>query len=62
MKTSPASVHFRANVEFSLSCKELSVIPAQGLRHLTYKAIPRMDACAPTHFGSFNDLVAIQIR
>lgn len=61
MKTSPASVHLRANMAFSLSCKSLSVMHAQALRHWTYKAISRMDAYAFIHFGSFNNFVTIQV-
>ena len=61
MNTSPACVHLRANIEFSLSCKMLSMVPASVLHPETYEAISGMDANAPMHFGSFNDFVAIQI-
>ena len=61
INTSPAWVHLRANIEFSLSCKRLSMVPASVLHHETYEAIPGMDASAPVHFGSFNDFIAIQI-
>ena len=59
MNTSPASVHFRAKAEFSLSCSSLSVMYERRLRHSTYEAISRMNTCAPVHLGGFDDFIAI---
>lgn len=59
MKTSPASVHFRAKPEFSLSCNNFSVMRERRLCHETYKAISRMNTCAPVHLSGFDDFIAI---
>ena len=61
MKTRPASVHFLAKVEFSLSF-ELSVCLPRNQNHAnTYEAIPWMYACTAIQFSNFDDLISIEV-
>lgn len=64
MKTSPASVHFRANAEFSLNC-----IPGSWLVcHLeskysqpTYKAVARVYCLTPFFLCNLNNSITIEV-
>lgn len=59
MNTSPASVHFRANEEFSLSYKALNVCHIWNDDQATYEAIAGMYTCTALLLSSLDDLITI---
>lgn len=61
IKTNPASVHWRANVEFSLNLKVFQTCFTNTKGPITYKAIAGMDGRATMLLGRLNDLLAIEI-
>jgi hypothetical protein len=62
MKAKPASVHFRANVGFSLSFALLSaLVPLLDILPATYEAVTRMYALATLPFSHLNYLISIKI-
>lgn len=61
IKTNPASVHFRAKAEFSLSCTVSATQLTTQIASPTYKAVARVNALTALLLGNVYNTVTVQI-